>query len=80
MKGKLMRKLIGVAVILATLLLWPARATEFEEVAPYAFAKLPHGTVYKTVHQGCEIFIVESVSWPYGEQVIYSIATGRGCK
>jgi hypothetical protein len=31
-----------------------------QEVAPYKFADLPHGRIYKAVHQGCELFIVES--------------------
>lgn len=75
-----MRKLIGIAAILLTMLLWPSSAQENQEVAPYAFAHLPHGIVYKTVHQGCELFIVESVSYPYGQQVTYAITTGRGCK
>jgi hypothetical protein len=48
----------------------------FEEVKPYVFADLPNGRIYKAVHEGCELFIVEAGPSAY----TYAIATGRGCK
>jgi hypothetical protein len=59
-----------------------SHAMEFQEVKPYVFAELPHGRIYKTVHEGCEVYIVESDSihandWDTHQ---YSITTGRGCK
>ena len=66
----------------------PVQAQESNEVAPYKFADLPHGRIYKAIHQGCEIFIVENdVQLPGGNygvlsypQHSYAVATGRGCR
>lgn len=78
-----MRRLILAGVLL--LVCWPTKAGSREdEIAPYAFAELPHGgTIYKAVHEGCELFIVEGYqrvggAGDYGRS--YAIATGRGCK
>jgi hypothetical protein len=62
-------------------------ASEFNEVKPYVFAELPHGRIYKTVHEGCELYVVESdvtipsgqYGMPFGTEV-YSITAGKGCK
>lgn len=63
-----------------------SHAQEANEAKPYVFADLPHGRIYKAVHQGCEIFVVESdINIPAGSygmangQHAYSITTGRGC-
>jgi len=50
------------------------------EVTPYKFADLPHGRIYKTVHDGCELYIVES-EWQTGTGLnhTYNITLGR-CK
>jgi hypothetical protein len=57
---------------------------EVQEVKPYVFAELPHGRIYKTVHEGCELYIVENdMQTDYrniAEQHIYAIAAGRGCR
>jgi hypothetical protein len=61
---------------------------EVQEVKPYVFAELPHGRIYKAVHESCELYIVENdfniPGGQYGiesnQQHSYSIATGRGCK
>jgi cbb3-type cytochrome oxidase cytochrome c subunit len=50
-----------------------ARAQDTQEIKPYVFAELPHGRIYKAIHEGCELYIVESENG-------YTIATGRGCK
>jgi len=61
-------------------------AQETQEVKPYVFAELPHGRIYKTVHEGCELFIVETRSdWEMAYRDTnstynYAITTGRGCK
>jgi hypothetical protein len=56
----------------------------FPEVKPYAFAELPHGRIYKAVHEGCELWIVESdFDTDYHNrttQHTYSVTAGRGCK
>jgi len=65
-----------------------AQTVEQQEVKPYVFAELPHGRIYKTVHEGCELFIVETEShgtmsggsFATFEGHTYAIATGRGCK
>jgi hypothetical protein len=60
-----------------------AHAMEYQEVKPYAFAELPHGTIYKTVHEGCELYIVETNNDradSMGKGFTYSITAGRGCK
>jgi hypothetical protein len=60
----------------------PVRASEFNEVKPYVFAELPHGRIYKTVHEGCELYIVESdweAAQTWGNHT-YSITAGKGCK
>lgn len=60
------------------------RCVEMKEVKPYAFAALPYGgKIYKAVHEGCELFIVEGyqrvpAAPDYGGN--YAIATGRGCR
>jgi hypothetical protein len=56
-------------------------ADEQKEIAPYKFADLPHGRIYKAVHEGCELYIVES-EWTTGAGLneTYQVATGRGCK
>jgi hypothetical protein len=54
-----------------------------EEIPPYKFADLPHGRIYKAVHEGCELFIVEGemrVSGADDAGHFYAIATGRGCR
>lgn len=54
-----------------------------KDIAPYKIAELPEGSVvYKLVHQGCELFVVERyhVELKYGNAVAASITTGRGCK
>jgi hypothetical protein len=71
--------------ILFSIPTWPRpHAMEMQEVKPYVFANLPHGRIYKTVHEGCELYIVENdMQTDYrniADQHIYSIATGRGCK
>jgi hypothetical protein len=56
--------------------------TTADEVKPYVFAELPHGRIYKAVHQGCELFISESDYFYAGgvmNQHQYTIVTGRGC-
>jgi hypothetical protein len=55
---------------------------EFQEVKPYTFAELPHGRIYKTVHEGCELYVVENDFYTYGarDQHQYAITSGRGCK
>jgi hypothetical protein len=85
---------IGLSVILllafrfiCTSLIAKAQTLEQQEVKPYVFATLPHGRVYKTVHEGCELFITESdVNIPGGQYgfangtEFYAVTTGRGCK
>jgi hypothetical protein len=60
------------------------RAMENQEVKPYVFAELPHGRIYKTVHEGCELYIVENdMTGTAGQNAyehFYSISSGRGCK
>lgn len=59
------------------------RADDNQEIAPYKFADLPHGRIYKAVHEGCELFIVENDFLPEHGVVTqhqYSISTGRGCR
>jgi hypothetical protein len=57
-----------------------AQAQSSQEVAPYIFAKLTTDTViYKAVHEGCELYIVESDAY-IGKNPEVAIATGRGCK
>jgi hypothetical protein len=63
----------------------PAHAMEVQEVKPYVFAELPHGRIYKTVHEGCELYIVESDIPTVSNQPglsfhHYSLSTGRGCQ
>ena len=78
---------VAVLIILAAFAAVKIRADE-QEVAPYRFADLPHGRIYKVVQQGCELFIVESdVQLPSGQygvlsypQHSYAVATGRGCR
>ena len=82
----------GLAVVGTLLLLYATifsknrtHADDQQEVKPYVFAELPHGRIYKTVHEGCELFIVESdiptLANQPGEQFHhYGIATGRGCR
>lgn len=54
----------------------PVQAQSVQEVPPYKFADLPHGRIYKAVHEGCELYIVESnLSLQVPEQ--YAITTGR---
>jgi cbb3-type cytochrome oxidase cytochrome c subunit len=79
--------LLGLGVSMRMFFHVTAAAQETEEVKPYVFAELPHGRIYKAVHEGCEIFIVESdIAIPGGQSAqrygttAYSIATGRGCK
>lgn len=53
------------------------------EVAPYKFADLPHGRIYKAVHEGCELFIVETdndTTMSSGHGFTYSVTAARGCK
>ena len=61
-----------------------AHAQETQEIKPYVFAELPHGRIYKAVHEGCELFITENdfqeFNNQYGQVHFYTIATGRGCK
>jgi hypothetical protein len=61
-----------------------ASAMENQEVKPYVFAELPHGRIYKTVHEGCELYIVETETKVHPQNFypshFYSIAIGRGCK
>jgi hypothetical protein len=59
-----------------------ASVMEFQEVKPYVFAELPHGRIYKTVHEGCELYVVENDFYTYGarDQHQYAITSGRGCK
>jgi hypothetical protein len=61
-----------------------ASTVEVQEVKPYVFADLPHGRIYKTVHEGCELYIVENdyEAGPgtYNYQHAYAITAGRGCK
>jgi hypothetical protein len=85
---------IGFAAVLGTLLLFglsawqwqshTAQAQDTQEIKPYVFAELPHGRIYKTVHEGCELFITENdfqeFNNQYGAVHFYTIATGRGCK
>jgi hypothetical protein len=76
-----------VAIVLWALVLiirerWQVHASEFNEVKPYVFAELPHGRIYKTVHEGCELYVAESDvahvnDW---DAHSYTITTGRGCK
>lgn len=57
-----------------------AQESSPKEIAPYKFAELPHGSeVYKIVHQGCELFVVENYTMSHGA-VTAAITTGRGCK
>jgi hypothetical protein len=56
---------------------------EQREVAPYKFADLPHGRIYKAVHEGCELFISEGqmrVTGAADSGYFYTVATGRGCR
>jgi hypothetical protein len=58
-------------------------ATPPQEVAPYLAKETPSGTrIYKTVHQGCELYIAENIhtQFNYADTVAVSITTGRGCK
>ena len=60
-------------------------AMEVQEVKPYVFAELPHGRIYKTVHEGCELYIVESDIPTVANQPglafhHYVLAAGRGCQ
>jgi hypothetical protein len=87
---------IGFAAVLGTLLLFglsawqwqshTAQAQDTQEIKPYVFAQLPHGRIYKTVHEGCELFITETEShWDMAYRdtqttYSYAVATGRGCK
>lgn len=59
------------------------KAQEIKEVRPYAFAELPNGTiVYKTVHEGCELYIAQNYvgQLNHADSVSVAITTGRGCK
>ena len=52
---------------------------EQKEVAPYVFAKpLDNVTIYKMVHEGCEIYMSYTHVATYSDNS--SIALGRGCK
>jgi len=80
-----MRYTILIWAMFLLLICLPTKAgSKEDEITPYAFAELPHGgTIYKAVHEGCELFIVEGYeriagSGDYGRS--YAIATGRGCK
>lgn len=55
-----------------------AQNLQVQETKPYEFAELPHGFIYKAVHEGCELYIVEANT--DSTHMSYSIATGRGCK
>jgi hypothetical protein len=59
-----------------------AQEVQVQEVKPYVFADLPHGRIYKTVHEGCELYIVEAdvVYGTGGSSHAYDITAGRGCK
>lgn len=57
-----------------------ASAQGSPEIAPYKFAQLPLNgpSLFKTVHEGCELYIVASNMYVQDPKV--SITTGRGCK
>jgi hypothetical protein len=71
-------KTMIISVIL--LMLAIAGNTQTGDVPPYKFAETPEGVkLYKTVHQGCEIFLAVGTQGYYGQQSP-AIALGRGCK
>ena len=75
--------LLGLVLFVSTLALIyrPVHAQNNREVAPYKFADLPYGRIYKSVHEGCELFIVESDFFTdyhnLTEQHAYSVTLGR---
>jgi hypothetical protein len=55
-----------------------------QEVKPYQVGEfevpmqMTAGKIYKTVHEGCELYIATASA--YGKDPSVSITTGRGCK
>jgi len=84
-----MRKSIQILalILLIAVVLFVANklpAQDQQNIKPYQFATFPvemqftDGQVYKTVHQGCELFI--AVVGKDSQSPSVSITTGRGCK
>lgn len=74
-----------VALELAVLLMFAVRIAANDEqpdVKPYKFAQIDGSNrkveLYKTVHQGCELFVAINTDGGYEYPV--AITTGRGCK
>lgn len=77
-----MKKLIASLLLLLGVCIWPSKAQAPDDVAPYKFAvshtsTFSHIDLYKTVYQGCEIFVSEENG--YRDNMV-SIAVGRGCR
>ena len=51
-------------------------------MTPYAVGKIGEATVYKLVHEGCEIYVVREyvAQVKRADSTAVAIATGRGCR